>query len=45
MADRADKTGPDGARWQQALSASHDRIGAVQQAQGNLAGALDACHR
>jgi tetratricopeptide (TPR) repeat protein len=42
IAEDGARTAPGNTEWEQALSASHDRIGALLQAQGNLAGALES---
>ena len=42
IAERLAKSDPGNAGWQSALSVSHDRIGNVLIAQGNLPAALDA---
>jgi hypothetical protein len=39
------ETDPDNTEWQRDLSVSHDRIGDVRRAQGDLSGALDAYNR
>ncbi|HIJ93446.1 MAG TPA: tetratricopeptide repeat protein [Rhodospirillaceae bacterium] len=42
IAERLAKADPDNAGWQRDLSVSHDRIGDVQVAQGDLSGALES---
>jgi hypothetical protein len=42
IAERLAKADPGNAEWQRDLSVSHDNIGDVQQAQGDLAAALSS---